>query len=153
MAIHPNCLQDGTFLVDIYILHPKDYWFSAQNQHFWLEYHRAGSSSFAAWKFSYHLIKPTHKSRLYPDSKGSVPYWQWPYLFHNDRFVHGTFEFTVTKKGQQSRDLVSVEDWTVLHNHHKLYFNDPPSMKMVVQLSIHCTPLSHTQIVSRKVDE
>ena len=28
MSVHPNCLQDGKFLVDFSILHPKDHWFS-----------------------------------------------------------------------------------------------------------------------------
>ena len=27
MSLHPECLQDGNFLVGFYILHPKDYWF------------------------------------------------------------------------------------------------------------------------------
>ena len=57
MAIHPNCLQNGKLLVDWYILHPKDYWFSAPNQCFWLKYHQSGSSEFARQKNSYHLIQ------------------------------------------------------------------------------------------------
>ena len=46
MSLNPNCLQDGKFLVDFYILRPKDYWFGAPNQRFWLEYHQPGSSAF-----------------------------------------------------------------------------------------------------------
>ena len=39
MAVHPDCLSDGKFLVDFYILHPDDSNFNAPNQHYWLEYH------------------------------------------------------------------------------------------------------------------
>ena len=39
MSLHPGYLQDGKFLVDLYILYPKDHWFGAPNQRFWLEYH------------------------------------------------------------------------------------------------------------------
>jgi hypothetical protein len=75
------------------------------------------------------------------------------YLLHKDAFIHGPFDFTMMVKGHQSRDIVSVENWRVLHNHCNLYSNDPPSMRMVAQLSIHCTPLFHTQVDSPKVDE
>ena len=81
MSLHPDCLQDSKCLVDYYILHLKDYWFGAPNQHFCLEYHQPDSSPFTRRKSSYHLIQPTRES-------------------------------------------------------------DPPSTRMVSQLSIHCTPLS-----------
>ena len=153
MSLHPDCLQDGKFLVDFYILHPKDYWFGAPNQRFWLEYHRPGSSSFVRRKSSYHLIQPTRDSHLYAKSKGLLPYRQWMYLLHDSVFIHGPFDFTMTANGRQSKDRVSVDDWRVLHNHRDLYSNEPPSMKLVSQLSLHCTPLFHTEVDSTKVDE
>ena len=36
MSLYPDCLQGGKFLVDFYILHPKDSWFGAPNQCFCL---------------------------------------------------------------------------------------------------------------------
>ena len=110
MSIHPACLQDGRFLVDFYILHPKDHLFGVPNQRFWLEYHRPGSSAFARWKSSYHLVQPTKESHLYAKSRGLVPYRQWMYILHDTVFIHGPFEFTMTARGRQSMDRVSVED-------------------------------------------
>ena len=76
MSLHVDCLWVGKFLVDLYILLPKDYWCDAPNQCFWLEYHQPGSSNVACWKNSYHLIHPTRESHLYATSKGLVPHWK-----------------------------------------------------------------------------
>ena len=89
LSLHPDCLQDGKFLVDFYILHPKDYWFGSPNQRFWLEYHRPGSSTLARQKCSYHLIQPMYESHLYAKSKILVPYRQWMYLLHKGVCIHG----------------------------------------------------------------
>ena len=152
MSLHPDCLQDGKFLVDFYILHPKDHWFGAPNQRFWLEYHRPGSSTFARRKSSYHLVQPTKESHLYATSRGLVPYRQWMYILHDTVFINGAFEFTMTAHGRQSMDRVSVEDWRILHNHRDSYSNEAPSMKLVSQLSLHCTPLFHTEVDCPIVD-
>ena len=145
MSLNPNCLQDGKFLVDFYILRPKDYWFGAPNQRFWLEYHRPGSSSFVRRKSSYHLIQPSRKSRLYAASKGLVPWQRRMYFLYNNVFIHGPFDFTMTANGRQSKYIVSVKEWRILHKHRDLDSNDPPSMKVVSRLSLHCTPLFHTK--------
>jgi hypothetical protein len=108
---------------------------------------------FTDQKCSYHLIQPTSKNNLYAKSKDVVSCSQWLHLLHEDVFIHSPFDFTTTTKGRQSRDIVSAEDRRVLHNQCALYSNDPPSMKMVAQLSIHYTPLFNIKVDSTKVDE
>ena len=39
MASYLLCLVDGRYLVDFYISHPSDYWYSVINRRFWLQYH------------------------------------------------------------------------------------------------------------------
>ena len=39
IAMHPDCLTDGRFLVDFFILHPDDCRYNAVNQRYWMEYH------------------------------------------------------------------------------------------------------------------
>ena len=75
------------------------------------------------------------------------------HLLHNNVFIHGPFDFTMTANGQQSKDSVSIKDVRIIHNHRDLYSNDPPSMNLVSQLSIHCTPLFCTDVDTTKVDK
>ena len=124
-----------------------------QNQRFWLEYHRPGSSVFACRKSSYHPIQPTKESHIYAKSRGLVPYRQLMHILHNNVFIHGPFEFTMTEYGRQSKDIVSVKDWCILHNHRDSYSNEAPSMKIVSQLSLHCTPLIHIEVDCPIVDK
>ena len=50
MASQPDCLLDGKLLVDFYILHPKDYWFGASNQRFFVRVS-------LTWLFCVHLLE------------------------------------------------------------------------------------------------
>ena len=74
MQFHLNCLQDGMFLVDFYIMHPEDKDYSAINQQYRLEYHRKQDIHHYNHALSYHLLKPKRDSRLYAKSKGLYPY-------------------------------------------------------------------------------
>ena len=98
MQFHPNCLQDGNILVDLYIMHPEEKDYSAINQRYWLEYHRKQDLHRSDHAVPYHLLKPTRDSRLYEKPKGTYPYRQWLYMTQDDVFIHGPFDFVCNPK-------------------------------------------------------
>ena len=119
-----------------------------------MEYHTASSLYREDHTSSYHLVKPTSESRRYVHSEGLCPYHQWVYLHHDDIFIHGPFNFTITPNGRQSRDRVEHKDWAVLHDMSHLYKNKAPTLSHTLgTISIHCSTLFHTEVASAKVDK
>ena len=153
MQFHPNCIQDGPFLVDFYIMHPKDKDYSTTNQQYWLEYHRKQDLHRSDNALSYLLLKPTRDSRLYAKSKGLYPYRQWVYTTHDKVFIHGPFNFVCTQKGRQGRDRIPLDPWIAMRDKRKMYSNNAPSLSMVRTTTIHCCKLFHTEVDSSRVHE
>ena len=111
MKVHPNCVVDGTFLVDFYILHPDDRTYNAPNQRYWLEYHEKDQVQRSNHSSAYHLIKPGAESETYARGCWLQPFRQWMNILHDDIYIHGPFDFTVMKGGRKSLDRVSLDDW------------------------------------------
>ena len=152
MSLHPACLQDGEFqLISTYSTQKTTDSVLQTNTSGWSITNRF--LPLARRKSSYHLIQPSNESHLYAKSKGLVSYRQWMHLLHDNVFIHGPFDLTMTANGRQSKDRVSVKNWRILHNHRDVYANNPPSTRMVSELSIHCTPLFYTQVNSTEFDE
>ena len=150
--MHPNCLTDGQFLADFFILHPDDCRYNAVNQRYWMEYHTKSTLYRPDNTPSYHLVKQKRDSTRYARSKGRYSYRQWIYLNHDDNYIHGPFDFTITPDGRQSRDRVKHSDWSVLHDMKHMYKNKAPALShMVGPISIHCNTLFHSEVESDKV--
>jgi hypothetical protein len=59
MSLYPLCLQDGRFLVELYICHPADSQYNALNQCFWLQYHTNSELQSPLSLMETHLIRPS----------------------------------------------------------------------------------------------
>ena len=64
LSANLNCLSDGRFLVDFYILHPEDKAYNATNQRYWLEYHKKETILLAEHATTYHLLRPSAESEI-----------------------------------------------------------------------------------------
>ena len=153
LSTHPDCLRDGRFLVDFYILHPDDKSFNAPNQRYWLEYHEANTTVRADHTTSYHLIRPTSDSYVYAANQSLQPFRQWVTLLHDDVFLHGPFEFAILPSGRKSRDRISLGDWQVLSDLTHMFSNEPPRHDLQNLCSVHCSTLYHSKFISPQVDE
>ena len=67
ISLHPNCLQDGKYLLDFYHVHPYDMKLNALNHCFWLEYFLKGSITVPKSTLT-HLIKPSNTSKAYANA-------------------------------------------------------------------------------------
>ena len=153
MKMHPNCVVDGTFLVDFYILHPDDRTYNAPNQRYWLEYHEKDQVQRSNHSSAYHLIKPGAESETYARGCWLQPFRQWMNILHDDIYIHGPFDFTVMKGGRKSLDRVSLDDWQVLHNFSVMFHNAAPKHELHLLCSVHCSPLFHTEHTSSQITE
>ena len=149
MAVHPECLHDGKFLVDFYILHHEDKAYDAPNQRYWLEYHKYDDLNRADHATAYHLVKPSPESEQWARRHGLYPYRQWCYVAHDDVYIHGPFDFALNARGA-SRDRVSQSDWEKLSSAQHMYCNEAPVMRPA-RVSVHCTWLMHQEIEERNV--
>ena len=132
---HPSCLQDGRFLVDFYLCHPADKLYNCSNQRYWLEYHPTGTAANPLRDRTTHLIRPSAESPRYATAEGLVPFRQWVRLTNSSTFICGPFDFT-TLDGRQTRDRVSITQWTVLHKFTHLFANSVPSLDQT-ECSVH----------------
>eukprot|EP00956_Cyclotella_meneghiniana_P020964 scaffold37640_cov83-Cyclotella_meneghiniana.AAC.3 len=146
MSLHPRCLQDGRFLVELYILHPADLRFNAANQRYWLQYHSISNIVNPSDTSRTHLIRPTDTSEHYALSKKLAPLRLWVTLTHESTYIHGPFDFT-TIRGRRSRDRISADDWKVLHSKRSMYDNNPPDLDLPT-FSIHIDRGSHVSFHS-----
>ena len=154
ISLHPACLQDGKFLVDYYIAHPQDTSLSAENMRFWMEYHAITTLTRVDHTTSYSLVRPSSDSRRAAAARGLYPYRQWTYLSHDDVYIHGPFDFSLSQHGRPTRDKISRDDWIVLHDKKCMYANEPPPLtRGGYRFAMHCSVLFHTQIESTEVHE
>ena len=77
-AMSPSCLQDGTFLVEFYILHHKDVRQNAMNQRYWLQYHPFSDITTPTSSIMTHLIRPSDTSEALAAKSHLVPFRRWP---------------------------------------------------------------------------
>ena len=125
MAHHPACLQDGRFLVEVYIPHPDDSRYNNVNQRFWLQYHSSGDIINPSELAMTHLVRPSDTSEALALRKGLVPFRLWMNLTHESTYIHGPFEFA-TMNSRKTRDRISLDDWKILASHKEQYDNDAP---------------------------
>ena len=145
MHMHPSCLQDGSFYVDFYILHPADVRFNATNQRYWLHYHTQGdSTALPAALADAHLIRPSDTSDDYARRHRLVHCRRFINLTHHDTFIHGPFDFA-SIKGRKSRDRVSQSDWDILSAHSSMFQNAVPSTELP-SYSIHVDDCFHSTV-------
>ena len=152
MSVHPDCIQDGKFLVDFYVLHHDDKAYYAPNQRYWLEYHHQDEPVRMDHRTSYHLVKPSAESELYARRQGLYPYRQWCYVNHSDVYIHGPFDFALNARGA-THDRVSTSDWEALIGAQHMYDNEPPAMSPERRVSVHCTWLVHEEVHEPAVEK
>ena len=153
LAVNPDCITKGCFLVDFFMPHPEDANHSAPNQRFWLQFHKKPGPLYFTLKIFYHLVRPTGNSTLYARNKDLVPYRQWAYLSRADTFIHGPIDFQFTAHGNKSRDRISRANWSVLRDNNHLYKNKAPVFKARDLLSIHCTLFATQEYYYDNIDE
>jgi hypothetical protein len=122
MDKHPQCLQDGKFIAEFYIVHPSDANSNLPDKRFWLEYHEARYNNIST---KYHLIRPSDLSENVAASKNLAPYREWINIKHNNIIIHGPFEFA-TRHQRKSRDKIDCADWDELIKKESMYDNLPP---------------------------
>ena len=124
MKKHSSCLQDGKFIVNFLIMHPKDtgVWF--QHKRYWIEYHKI--QSLKRLHKSYHLLQPSDISVLKAEQEELVPYREWINFTDSDTIIHGPFNFA-TLNNRQTRDRIDLKDWQILAKAKNMYHNEPPS--------------------------
>lgn len=145
MQMHPACLQDGTFYMDFYILHPADVRFNAINQRYWLHYHTHGDPSvLPAALEDAHLIRPSDTSEDYARRHHLVPCRRLINLTHHDTFIHGPFDFA-SVNGRKSRDRISQFDWDNLAKRSSMFQNVVPSTELP-SYSIHVDECFHVTV-------
>jgi hypothetical protein len=72
MKRYPNCLQDGKFIMNFLIAHPKDSAIPFQFKQFWIEYHKILSPKRLHNQF--HIIQPSDISQKLAIKQDLTPY-------------------------------------------------------------------------------
>jgi hypothetical protein len=111
MKLHPQCLQDGKFLVQFYIQHYNDNSVNLTDQRYWLENHSRDNQKTPGSR--YHLIPPTSVSPDIAGTRNLVPFREWIHLSQEDRLIHRPFDFA-TLNNCKTRDCISNTDWNLL---------------------------------------
>ena len=74
------------------------------------------------------------------------------YLSREDVYIHGPFDFSLSKHGTPTRDKISHDNWIVLHDKSHMYSNEPKALtRGGYRFAMHCSVLFHTQIESDEV--
>ena len=121
---HSACLQDGKFIANFFIMHPKDTHIPFQHKRFWIEYHKI--LSLKQLHTSYHLINPSDVSSLRAEKEDLTPYREWVNFSDSETIIHGPFNFSMLNN-RQTRDRIDIREWQILSKSYKMYDNDPPS--------------------------
>ena len=98
MASYSSCLVDSRYLVDFYIPQPSDYWYTAINQRFWLQFHSQEDILANSTSANTHLLCPTDSSDTYAARHKLLPFQKYINLTHTDTFIHGPFDFSTINK-------------------------------------------------------
>jgi hypothetical protein len=123
MKLHPQCLQDGKFLIQFFIEHNNDQSVNLTDKRYWLEYH--SSNKYKTLGTRYHLIPPTSVSPEIAKNRNLVPFREWIYLSQPGQYIHGPFEFA-TIHNRKTRDRISHTDWSLLIEAKETYDCMPP---------------------------
>ena len=76
------------------------------------------------------------------------------YLSHDNVYIHGPFDFALSKHGRPTRDKIALEDWTMLHNKRQMYANEPPPLtRGGYKFAVNCAVMFHTRVESPRVME
>jgi hypothetical protein len=126
MKLHPQCLQDGKFLVQFFIEHYNDTSVDLRDKRYWLEYHSLENQKTLG--LQYHLIPPTALSAEIARTRNLVPYREWIYLSQPDQILHGPFNFA-TVHNRKTRDRVSGTDWNLLVANREKYDCPAPQFR------------------------
>ena len=150
MALNPDCLVTGRFLVNFFICHPRDANLHPRNQRWWLEYHPSSSVA-RIHQGDYHLVRPDNYASVYAKENSLHPFCQWVNLLHTSTFIHGPFEFA-TINGRKTRDRIAVEDWQKLTVSSSKYDNAPPNLDTRDYNGIQFSRSYHSTIVDPSVE-
>jgi hypothetical protein len=123
MKKYSNCLQDGKFIMNFLIEHPKDSSIPFQFKRLWLEYHKILSPKKLHSQF--HIIQPSDISQKLAIKQDSTPYREWVNLKDESIIIHGPFNFAIINN-RQTRDRISIRDWEILIQSNHKYHNNPP---------------------------
>jgi hypothetical protein len=134
MLKYPNCLQDGKFIMNFLIQHPKDTDIPFQYKRFWIEYHKILSQKRLHNQF--HIIQPSDMSHKLAKQQDLTPYRKWVNLKDNSIIIHGPFNFT-TINNQKTCDRISIRDWEILIQSNNKYNNDQPVITNSPIQSVH----------------
>jgi hypothetical protein len=149
MQLHPSCLQDGKFLVNFLIQHRHDDSVNLPDKRFWLEYHAAASAKTLSSR--YHLLTPSTVNPQIALNRNLVPYREWIQLRHDDRLIHGPFDFS-TLNGRKTRDRISTTDWDILISSKAQYHSAPPHYSNHL-VQVHWNENAHEIIQDPTVDD
>jgi hypothetical protein len=134
MLKSPSCLQDGKFIMNFLIQHPKDSDIPVQYQRFWIEYHKVLSPK--KLHTQYHIIQPSDISSKIATKQDLTPYREWINIKDDSIIIHGPFNFA-TINNRKTRDRVSIREWEILIQSHNKYDNDSPILKDVPIQTVH----------------
>lgn len=144
LSLNPDCLHNGRYLVNFFIIHPKDKAQHPRNQRWWLEYHPASTVA-RIHQGDYHLLRPDSYAPVYAKENCLHPFCQWVNLLHDDTYIHGPFEFA-TINGRLTRDRIAVDDWTQLRLARNKYDDAPPDLDINDFTGIQFTRSFHTAV-------
>ena len=82
MCNYTPCLQNGKFLVKVYITHQSDVHYITINQWYWLQYHGIGDIQTPTYSSETHLIWPSNTSAAYAARHHIVMFRKWINLTH-----------------------------------------------------------------------
>eukprot|EP01082_Thalassiosira_pseudonana_P008343 g7453.t1 g7453 contig24:661092-664348(-) len=141
IALHPQCLEDGKYLMDFFICHPNDMCDHPLNQRFWLEYHNHNDVA-RLHSGEYHVLRPDKDADNYALENGLQPFRQWIYLSSDTVFIHGPFNFAIIN-GRQSKDRIALDDWNALSAKSSMVNNIIPDANARRANSIHYSSVYH----------
>jgi hypothetical protein len=134
MRQYPNCLQDGKFIMNFLIRHPKDNTLPIHHARFWIEYHKILSPKRLHTQF--HIIQPSDISHKLASKQNLTPYREWVNLKDESIIIHGPFNFS-TINNRKTRDRINTRDWEILIQAKHKYDNDHPIIKDVPIQSVY----------------
>jgi hypothetical protein len=140
VLLYPPCLQDGRFLVELYMAHPADARYNAVNQHYWVQYRDHNSPTFGT--MDAHLITPSNTSADRALHHHLVTVQSWVNLTHGDTYIHGPFDFAVVR-GRKTCDRIGQDSWDVLALKTTMFTNRVPRFDLPTY-SIHVDHGVHT---------
>ena len=124
---YPTCLQDGKFIFNFLIEHPKDTKLPFKHKRFWIEYHQSLSQK--QLHRQYHIIQPSDVSAKIASNQHLVPYREWINIKDQSILINGPFNFA-TLNQRKTRDRISLREWQILRQCDK-YDNAKPTIQDV----------------------